>query len=97
MRQPVAPIKPSLIYGIRQSGVGERRALQGRMNFIDIMIAIAVAAVVITLGMGFYTLYRGGNFARQRANKFMRWRVALQAVAIVLILVGLFIKKNNGV
>lgn len=76
---------------------GNGALYKAAMNLIDIMIAIAVAAVVITLGMGLYTLYRGGDYARQRANKFMRWRVALQAVAIVLILVGLFIKKNNGV
>lgn len=66
------------------------------MTFIDVMIVVAMAAVVITLGMGLHTLYRGGEHARERANIFMRWRVALQAVAVCLIVVGLIIKKSHG-
>lgn len=66
------------------------------MSVIDIMIVVAIAAVVIALGLGLYTLYRGGEGARLRAGALMRWRVGLQAVAIGLILVGLAIKKAHG-
>lgn len=51
----------------------------------DILVPLALAAVATTLGFGFYTLYRGGDFSLKWSNKLMRLRVALQAVAIVII------------
>lgn len=65
-------------------------------NVIDILILIAIAAVAITLGFGLYSLYRGGDFARSHSNKLMRLRVALQAVAIVLLCIGMWWKSTHG-
>lgn len=65
-------------------------------NLFDILILIAIAAVAITLGLGIYSLYRGGDFARSHSNKLMRLRVALQAVAIILLVVGMWWKTQNG-
>ncbi len=59
------------------------------MDFLEILLVIALLAVVITLGAGFYALYRGGDFGRAWSNKLMRLRIVLQLVA-VLILVALF-------
>ena len=59
------------------------------MDFLEILLVIALLAVVITLGAGFYALYRGGEFGRAYSNKLMRLRIILQFVA-VLILVALF-------
>lgn len=56
-------------------------------DIFSLLIPIALAAVAITLGFGIYSLFRGGDFARSNSNKLMRLRVALQFVAI-LILVG---------
>lgn len=66
------------------------------MTLIDILIIAAVAGVVITLGFGLYTLYRGGDVARSRSNKLMRLRVVLQAVAVVLLVVGMAIKHSQA-
>jgi hypothetical protein len=55
-----------------------------------ILIPIALAAVLIVLGMGVFNLARGGENAGRRSNILMRWRVGLQAVA-VLILVAAFV------
>ncbi len=65
-------------------------------NLFDILILIAIAAVAITLGLGIYSLYRGGDFARSHSNKLMRLRVALQAVAIILLVAGMWWKTQNG-
>jgi choline-glycine betaine transporter len=65
-------------------------------NVIDILILIAIAAVAITLGLGLYSLYRGGDFARSHSNKLMRLRVVLQAVAIVLLCIGMWWKSTHG-
>ena len=66
------------------------------MTLIDILIVVAIAAVSITLGFGLYSLFRGGEFARSHSNKLMRLRVGLQAVAIVILLVALFLKGQAG-
>ena len=66
------------------------------MESFDILILIAIAAVTITLGFGVYTLYRGGDFARTNSNKLMRLRVVLQAVAVLLLMGGMWWKATHG-
>jgi len=62
----------------------------------DILIILAIAAVAITLGFGVRSLYQTGPEARSRSNKLMRLRVALQALAIVLLLVAMWWKSTHG-
>ena len=66
------------------------------MEIFDILILVAIAAVTITLGFGVYTLYRGGEFARSNSNKLMRLRIVLQAVAVLLLVVGMWWKSTHG-
>ena len=54
-------------------------------RLFTILIPIALAAVLITLGIGIYSLARGGEFARKHSNKLMRWRVGLQFVAVLIL------------
>lgn len=54
---------------------------------MKILIAIALLSVVAVLGLGLYSMSRGGEFNRKYGNRLMRLRVALQAVAIGLILI----------
>ena len=54
-------------------------------DVFDTLIPVALAAVAITLGMGVYSLFRGGDFGRAWSNKLMRLRILLQAVAIVIV------------
>lgn len=65
-------------------------------DILNILILLAIAAVAITLGFGIYSLYRGGDFARSHSNKLMRLRVALQALAIVLLCIGMWWKSTHG-
>jgi hypothetical protein len=66
------------------------------MNVFDILIAIALISVAVTLGLGLRQLYKDGPEARSRSNKLMRLRVALQAVAVVLLVVGMWWKSTHG-
>jgi hypothetical protein len=66
------------------------------MEIFDILILVAIAAVAITLGFGVFTLYRGGDFARSNSNKLMRLRVVLQAVAVLLLMGGMWWTSTHG-
>lgn len=66
------------------------------MDLFDILILAAILAVTVTLGVGIYSLYRGGDFARSHSNRLMRLRVALQAAAILLLLGSLWWRSVNG-
>ena len=66
------------------------------MILFDILILIAIAAVAITLALGVRSLYRTGPEARSQSNKLMRLRVALQAVAVILLVAGMWWKSTHG-
>jgi len=46
--------------------------------------------VAAILGVGLYSLFRGGDFARSNSNKLMRLRIVAQLVAIIVILAVLY-------
>ena len=65
-------------------------------SLIDILILVAILAVAVTLGFGLWSLHKGGDADRSRSNKLMRLRVGLQAVAVVLLCVGMWWKSTQG-
>ena len=56
--------------------------------FIYILVAVALLVVLGTLGLGVVSVARGGEFNRKWGNRFMRWRVMAQAVAVAIIAFG---------
>ena len=62
----------------------------------DTLILVAIAAVAVTLALGIRSLYQTGPEARSRSNKLMRLRVALQALAVVLLVVAMWWKSTYG-
>ena len=62
---------------------------------INIVIGLAMLAVVATLFMGFYSVMRGGEYSLANSNKFMRYRVMTQAVAIIALTIGFIYKANH--
>lgn len=62
---------------------------------INIAIALAMLAVLASLFMGFYAVIRGGEYARLNSNKFMRYRVVTQAVAIAVLTIGFIYKMSH--
>lgn len=59
------------------------------------LILIALAAVFITLCVGIYALFRGGEFGRTYSNKLMRLRVVLQFVAILILVAALVWRSRH--
>ena len=47
-----------------------------------VLLGLAMAGVLGVLAAGMFGLLRGGDPAR--SNKLMQWRVALQALALIL-------------
>ena len=56
------------------------------------ILAIALAAVFIVLVMGLFNMMRGGD--SNRSQRLMRWRVGLQFVAIVIVLLMVWLKRG---
>ena len=61
---------------------------------INIIIAIAVISVVLVLIYGVITMAKGGPEAKAKSNVLMRWRVGIQAFALLAILAGFYVKNK---
>jgi hypothetical protein len=62
---------------------------------LQILIPIVLIALVATLGMGMYTLYRGGEFGRTWSNRLMRLRIGLQFTAVVLLVLFVALRASH--
>jgi hypothetical protein len=62
---------------------------------LNYMLPIALGAVFLTLCVGIYSLFRGGDFNRSHSNRLMRLRIILQFVAIVLIMATLYFSGRH--
>ena len=69
--------------------------MAGMGVFIDILIVVAMVAVVASLGLGVFSFLKGGELGRENSNKYMRYRVMAQATAIVLITIGFMYKMGH--
>ncbi len=62
--------------------------------FVIVAIAVLVVLVILMFGIGGFA--RGGDFNRKHANRVMRWRIIAQAVAIVLVLLFVWVRRMGG-
>jgi Hypoxia induced protein conserved region len=58
-------------------------------SFFTVLMGIAMVAVLAVLVLGLFSMVKGGEFNRKYGNRLMRWRVGLQAVALVLFAIAL--------
>ncbi len=63
--------------------------------FFGILVFLSITLVAIVLTLGLYSLARGGSFSQQYSNRLMRWRVTLQIVAVLILVLAIYIKKNH--
>ena len=61
---------------------------------LKILLVVALAAVVIVLVRGLLNMMRGGSGST--SNKLMQARVALQFVALVIVMVVLYLTRRGG-
>ncbi len=61
-----------------------------------ILVALACGVVAVVLIMGISNFGKEGIENAKRSNKFMRWRIIAQFVAVVLILLFVYIRRQMG-
>ena len=66
------------------------------MNLFSILFLCALVALVAALAFGLKTLFTDGDAARSRSNKLMRLRVALQALALLLLVAAMWWQSTQG-
>jgi hypothetical protein len=59
------------------------------MGFLTTLLVIAMLATLAVLVVGLAGFLQGGEFNRKYGNKLMQARVAVQAVAVILLLIVL--------
>ena len=59
------------------------------------VVAAASLGVLVILAIGIGGFAKGGDFNRKHANKIMRWRIAAQFVAVVLILLFVWLRRGG--
>jgi Hypoxia induced protein conserved region len=65
----------------------QENRLQGQvMNILTVLLLLAMCATLGVLIVGLVGFFQGGEFNRKYGNKLMRARVALQALAVLLLL-----------
>ncbi|HEY2891794.1 MAG TPA: twin transmembrane helix small protein [Dongiaceae bacterium] len=55
-----------------------------------VVFAAIIVFMVVTLAIlltGLFSMARGGDFNKRNANRFMRWRVIAQGIAILLFII----------
>ena len=55
------------------------------MDIFGYLLTGALVAVTLTLAVGIFALFKGGDFGRSYSNKLMRLRIVLQFCAILII------------
>ena len=60
------------------------------------LTVIAVIAVVIVLIFGLGGFAGGGEFNKRNSNKLMRMRIVAQFIAVVLIVIYVYLRKDAG-
>ncbi len=60
------------------------------------LLILALGSVLIILIIGIVNLASTSEKAKSRSNKLMRLRVIAQFIAVVLLMIGFWLKTRNG-
>ena len=59
-----------------------------------VLLGLALLAVLGVLFAGIFSMAQGGAFNRKHGNRLMRWRVALQGLAVLLFALTVLADKD---
>lgn len=65
------------------------------VTILPYLIGVSLAAVVITLFVGLFSMMKAGEFNARYGNKLMRLRVILQAVTIALFMLYIVLNQMS--
>jgi phosphatidylglycerophosphate synthase len=60
------------------------------MSTLSILL---IAAVAVVLFMGLFNMMKGGS--PNKSQQFMRWRVGLQFIAVIALMLGLWLSQRG--
>jgi hypothetical protein len=58
------------------------------------IVPLAIGAVAVVLVLGLYNMLRGGS--PNLSQKLMRWRIVLQFIAIIVIMLAVWAMRGMG-
>lgn len=67
------------------------------MQLDQIIMIIALLSVAGILFWGIFTMARGGDYNRTNSNKIMRYRIVFQAVALLIFIILLWLRRNGQI
>ena len=62
---------------------------------LNYLIIAAIAATALVLLVGIIAMSKGGEFNRKHSNKLMRLRIAMQALAVLLIMASFWVGSSG--
>ena len=62
--------------------------------FVKILSIVLLLAVGVVLFLGIGTLFKGGETSKKYSNKLMQWRVLLQFIAIIVLVIFAYFFKD---
>ena len=62
-------------------------------SHVFVIVACLLVVIVLRIGMGGFAF--GGEFNRKYANKIMRLRILLQAIAILMIILFVYFSRGG--
>lgn len=66
------------------------------MNYEQVILWAALLTVAGILGWGVLTMARGGEYNVKNSNRIMRYRIIFQAIALVVILVLMWLRRSGA-
>ena len=62
----------------------------------NIILFLSLLTVFLILGWGLVTMARGGDYNKSKSNLIMRYRIVFQAIAIIIFITILLIRRSNN-
>ena len=62
------------------------------MNILNYTGPLMMGAVFVVLCLGLFNMMRGGS--SNKSQQFMRWRVGLQFIAVILLMLGVWWSRH---
>ena len=62
----------------------------------NIIMFVSLLIVFLILAWGVITMARGGEYNKSKSNLIMRYRIVFQAIAIIIFITILLLKRSNN-
>jgi len=67
------------------------------MQLDQIIMVLALLSVAVILFWGVISMGRGGDYNRTNSNRIMRYRIIFQAIALLIFIILLWLRRNGQI